>query len=177
MLRPHKYRPACNYSVTLPTSRQNDLYPQGYHYTRKAFSTKDSNVKSVAVLGELLSSSAHPNWSQWLTLHVGAGISGLTAAFYLTKKAPGLPVTIYDSSPRVGGWLRTRHFETNKGRVEFESGPRTIRPFGDAFLVTTDMVRKCLFQFILGYIEIVPTGHEIRHRWPTAHYDRSFCSG
>ncbi|RPB26191.1 Protoporphyrinogen oxidase [Terfezia boudieri ATCC MYA-4762] len=79
---------------------------------------------------------------QWLTSSVGAGISGLTAAFYLAKKAPGLPVTIYDSSPRVGGWIRTRHFETNKGKVEFESGPRTIRPVGDAFLVTTDIVTK-----------------------------------
>jgi len=144
MLRPHRSRFACNCNATILISQRNELYPQAYYYARKPFSTKDSNVKSVAVLGELLPGGAHPNRSQWLTLYVGAGISGLTAAFYLAKKAPGLPVTIYDSSPRVGGWIRTRHFDTNKGRVDFESGPRTIRPFGDSFLVTTDVVGECL---------------------------------
>lgn len=64
----------------------------------------------------------------------------MTAAFYLSKKAPGLPVTIYESSSRLGGWIRTKSIETKGGRVLFESGPRTIRTSGDSFLVTLDMV-------------------------------------
>ena len=32
---------------------------------------------------------------------IGAGITGLTAAFYLRRK--GIPVTVYEGSGRVGG--------------------------------------------------------------------------
>lgn len=38
---------------------------------------------------------------------VGAGISGLAAAFRITRELPGAEVTVLEASPRVGGSLRT----------------------------------------------------------------------
>lgn len=75
-----------------------------------------------------------------ISVFVGGGITGLTAAFYLATRAPGVPITIYEASSRLGGWMRTYNFETSKGRVQFEAGPSTIRPKGESFLVTLDMV-------------------------------------
>uniref|UniRef100_W8BF45 Protoporphyrinogen oxidase n=1 Tax=Ceratitis capitata TaxID=7213 RepID=W8BF45_CERCA len=62
-----------------------------------------------------------------MTAVLGAGISGLSAAYYMLQRF-GYPATIYEASNRVGGWIRTeRH--TDKGFL-FEVGPRTIRPKG-----------------------------------------------
>ncbi|HZR15809.1 MAG TPA: FAD-dependent oxidoreductase, partial [Verrucomicrobiae bacterium] len=36
---------------------------------------------------------------------IGAGITGLTSAFYLKRK--GIPVTVYESSGRVGGVIQS----------------------------------------------------------------------
>ncbi|KAI5797900.1 hypothetical protein DFH27DRAFT_560747 [Peziza echinospora] len=82
----------------------------------------NSDVKSVAVLG--------------------GGISGLTTAFYLTKFYPGLPITLYEKSDRLGGWLNTKEITTKDGRIQFECGPRTIRPGPIAGLATIDLIRE-----------------------------------
>ncbi len=51
---------------------------------------------------------------------IGAGITGLTAAFYLKRN--GIPVTLYESSDRVGGVIRS--VRANGYLAEF--GPNTI---------------------------------------------------
>src|SRR2546427_4595518 len=51
---------------------------------------------------------------------IGAGITGLTAAFYLQRK--GIPVTIYEASDRVGGVIQS--MRQNGYLAEF--GPNTI---------------------------------------------------
>ena len=51
---------------------------------------------------------------------IGAGITGLTAAFYLHRK--GVPVTVYDASDRVGGAIQS--IRTEGYLAEF--GPNTI---------------------------------------------------
>lgn len=51
---------------------------------------------------------------------IGAGITGLTAAFYLHRK--GIPVTVYESTGRVGGAIRSLRSE---GYLA-EFGPNTI---------------------------------------------------
>jgi len=51
---------------------------------------------------------------------IGAGITGLTAAFYLKRK--GVPVTVYEASDRVGGAIQS--VRQNGYLAEF--GPNTI---------------------------------------------------
>src|SRR5271165_2611314 len=51
---------------------------------------------------------------------IGAGITGLTAAFYLKRK--GIPVTVYESSDRVGGVIQS--LQRDGYLAEF--GPNTI---------------------------------------------------
>ena len=51
---------------------------------------------------------------------IGAGITGLTAAFYLKRK--GVPVTVYEAGRRVGGVIQS----IRKDGFLAESGPNTI---------------------------------------------------
>jgi oxygen-dependent protoporphyrinogen oxidase len=51
---------------------------------------------------------------------IGAGITGLTAAFYLKRK--GIPVTVYEASGRVGGVIQS----IRKNGYLAEFGPNTI---------------------------------------------------
>lgn len=51
---------------------------------------------------------------------LGAGISGLTAAWYLKKKLPDATIALIEKSNRVGGWIRTQKVEN----FLFELGPR-----------------------------------------------------
>jgi oxygen-dependent protoporphyrinogen oxidase len=59
---------------------------------------------------------------------LGGGITGLSAAHYLTKFLPDAKVTIYESTDRLGGWLRSDPVEVEGGEVYFEQGPRSLRP-------------------------------------------------
>jgi len=51
---------------------------------------------------------------------IGAGITGLTAAFYLKRK--GIPATVYEASDRVGGVIRS----SRRNGFLAECGPNTI---------------------------------------------------
>src|SRR5947207_14325126 len=51
---------------------------------------------------------------------IGAGITGLTAAFYLQRK--GVPVTVYEASGRVGGVIQS----LRRDGYLAEFGPNTI---------------------------------------------------
>lgn len=58
---------------------------------------------------------------------IGGGITGLSAAYFLTQELPNTKITIYETAPRVGGWLASKHVEVADGRILFEQGPRTLR--------------------------------------------------
>src|SRR5271170_4359581 len=51
---------------------------------------------------------------------IGAGITGLTAAFYLKRQ--GVPVTVYEADGRVGGVIQS----VRKNGFLAEFGPNTI---------------------------------------------------
>ncbi|KAG4035244.1 hypothetical protein MFRU_001g00150 [Monilinia fructicola] len=87
----------------------------------KTDSAEESQESSVAVLG--------------------GGITGLATAYYLTQMAPHLKVTLYESSDRLGGWLRTKYIDVGDGEVVFEQGPRTLRPNTPAGYVTLNLIR------------------------------------
>jgi oxygen-dependent protoporphyrinogen oxidase len=54
---------------------------------------------------------------------LGAGISGLSAAWYLTRTGLPLEITILEKSSRAGGWMHTDHTTG----FHFEKGPRTFK--------------------------------------------------
>ncbi|EFN77160.1 protoporphyrinogen oxidase [Harpegnathos saltator] len=72
-----------------------------------------------------------------MTVILGGGISGLSAAYYAVNKARLASVALLEASDRVGGWIRSRN--SPSGAV-FEQGPRTIRPDGPAGTNTLNMV-------------------------------------
>lgn len=62
---------------------------------------------------------------------LGAGISGLSLAFFLQKKfGDSIKMTILEKNNRVGGWIRTEQ----KGGFLFELGPHSCKPNGLATL-------------------------------------------
>lgn len=58
---------------------------------------------------------------------VGGGITGLTAAYKISRD-PNARVTLYESSSKLGGWMRqTERVKADGGDVLFEYGPRSFR--------------------------------------------------
>ena len=56
-------------------------------------------------------------------LILGAGISGLSAAWYISKSMPGCTIEIIEAKSRAGGWIQTQHDKT----FSFELGPRMFK--------------------------------------------------
>ncbi|KAI9069094.1 Protoporphyrinogen oxidase [Trametes sanguinea] len=73
---------------------------------------------------------------------VGGGLSGLSAAFHLSRRFPassGASITLIEKSNRLGGWVQSERARVKDryGRqadVLLESGPRTLRPASKAIL-------------------------------------------
>lgn len=58
---------------------------------------------------------------------IGGGITGLTSALQLSTDPQCDSITIYEKSPRLGGWLESETIPVEGGHVVFEYGPRTLR--------------------------------------------------
>ncbi len=58
-------------------------------------------------------------------LILGGGITGLSAAWYLSRRNPQAQITLLEKENRLGGWIRT----TRENGFLFEKGPRTF-PLG-----------------------------------------------
>jgi protoporphyrinogen/coproporphyrinogen III oxidase len=54
---------------------------------------------------------------------LGAGITGLSLAYFLLKKNPELHVTLLDEKNEVGGWIETKI----EDGFQYECGPRSLR--------------------------------------------------
>ncbi|KIW03155.1 protoporphyrinogen oxidase [Verruconis gallopava] len=61
---------------------------------------------------------------------LGGGITALSAAYYLLRTPQPPKITIYEKSPRIGGWLQSKYVDLpgGGGSVLFEAGPRNVRP-------------------------------------------------
>ncbi|CRK91506.1 CLUMA_CG005168, isoform A [Clunio marinus] len=70
---------------------------------------------------------------------LGGGISGLTAAYYLSIVRKTTKVNLYEASSRFGGWIKT-DINDKEGYI-FEAGPRTIRPKGLAGNNTLELIQ------------------------------------
>ena len=72
---------------------------------------------------------------------LGGGITGLSAAHYLTRELPTAKITLYEAENRLGGWLQSKSVDVDNGNIVFETGPRTLRPSTAAGIVAVEMVR------------------------------------
>ncbi|RGB30123.1 hypothetical protein C1646_656478 [Rhizophagus diaphanus] len=72
---------------------------------------------------------------------LGGGISGLSAAWYLSRYASSTTkILVLEGSNRFGGWIKSKRVGQHK--ILFEQGPRTLRPNGIGGSVVLDMVNK-----------------------------------
>lgn len=96
---------------------------------------------------------------------VGAGISGLAAAFRLRQFAPGLGITLLEQGPRVGGnaWTERRDgYQVEIGPNGFLDGkPTTLQlchdvGLGDRLLSASEAAGKKRYLFLDGQLKPLP---------------------
>lgn len=73
---------------------------------------------------------------------VGAGVSGLTYAYFLSKLRPDLAISIFDKASVPGGWIQSPVLRINGNPTIFEKGPRTLRGVSDGTLLIVDILRQ-----------------------------------
>ncbi|KAI0433587.1 hypothetical protein F5Y09DRAFT_328819 [Xylaria sp. FL1042] len=91
---------------------------------------------------------------------LGAGITGLTAAHYLSRYTRNANITIYEASDGPGGWIKANRVEVEdaegqRGHVLFQNGPRMLRS-GSTSTKYDDLV---LYDVLAG----LNMGDQIRH--------------
>ncbi|XP_076632512.1 protoporphyrinogen oxidase [Colletes latitarsis] len=74
-----------------------------------------------------------------MTAILGAGMSGLSAAYYALQNVKMTPIVILEASSRVGGWVRS--LKQPNGAI-YEQGPRTIRLAGASAKNTLELVEQ-----------------------------------
>ena len=72
---------------------------------------------------------------------LGAGVSGLSYAFFLSKLRPDVRITLYERSFQAGGYINTAVESANGDKVTVEKGPRTLRGISEGSLMIVDMLR------------------------------------
>jgi oxygen-dependent protoporphyrinogen oxidase len=69
---------------------------------------------------------------------LGGGLTGLSAAFHLSRRFPKSLVTLIEKQPRLGGWVRSERVEVQSQNgtetIILEGGPRTLRPNAKSIL-------------------------------------------
>lgn len=80
---------------------------------------------------------------------VGGGLSGLTTAHYLSRNLPPeWKIDLYESTGRIGGWVRSDTVRADVGGVStnvmFERGPRTMPGYGPKAAQTNGYVLAAL---------------------------------
>ena len=75
---------------------------------------------------------------------LGGGITGLSAAFHLSRRHPGTRIVLLEKANRLGGWMNSKRVyvhdrdnrtgRTQDAEVLVEQGPRTLRPGSEALM-------------------------------------------
>jgi oxygen-dependent protoporphyrinogen oxidase len=68
---------------------------------------------------------------------LGGGISGLSTAYFLKKELPNASILLIESQ-KWGGWISS----LKRDNTLFETGPRTLRPHGEAGAFTLGLVHE-----------------------------------
>lgn len=98
---------------------------------------------------------------------VGAGISGLSAAYHLTRRRPDVEVMVLESSSRLGGCIRSESIDgylVEHGPNGFlDNNPSTIElareiGLGERLTAASEGSRKHRFLFINNRVEELPGG-------------------
>jgi|SRR5579862_2355035 len=103
---------------------------------------------------------------------LGAGISGLSVAWYLNRTDYPMDITVIEKNSRAGGWLHTEHMQD----FHFEKGPRTFKV--DKCPSTMQLVRELGMANEIIWTQLKPHHrylwlNEELHRFPTN--PLSFC--
>lgn len=98
---------------------------------------------------------------------IGAGVTGLTYAYFLNRFRPDLAITVYDKSRRPGGWIDTLNVHLEQPKIEeidakdakehthdttrakaspqsikLEKGPRTLRGVSPGTVLIVDTLKQ-----------------------------------
>ncbi|KAG7191148.1 hypothetical protein KM043_007174 [Ampulex compressa] len=74
-----------------------------------------------------------------MTAVLGAGMSGLSAAFYALKYPKLGNIVVLEASSRVGGWIRSHQSPSG---IIYEKGPRTVRVRGPLGKCALELIGK-----------------------------------
>lgn len=73
---------------------------------------------------------------------LGGGLTGLSAAFHLSRRLPASRITLIERNKELGGWVKSKRVTLpGKGTVLLEAGPRTLRPNAPSVL---ELVRRAV---------------------------------
>ncbi|CUS21910.1 LAQU0S04e03620g1_1 [Lachancea quebecensis] len=85
---------------------------------------------------------------------VGAGVGGLSFAFFLSKLRPDVSITVVEASKRQGGWINSSKIEDKPGHaVVIEKGPRTLRGVAPGTTLIIDVLKSLNQENAVYYIE------------------------
>lgn len=83
---------------------------------------------------------------------IGGGITGLATAWRLSRLPQCSRITLYEKSPRLGGYIQSETIPVDGGNVVFEYGARSIRLSRSFEYILAEMVRHCAP--VLGRIKL-----------------------
>ncbi|SCU80177.1 LADA_0B05490g1_1 [Lachancea dasiensis] len=86
---------------------------------------------------------------------VGAGVGGLTFAYFLSKLRSDVKITIIDAAERTGGWINSAVLDRgiDNTAVVLEKGPRTLRGKSEGTTLIVDTLRTLNHSDSVYYIE------------------------